>query len=108
MPTKKKTETTPEKLTPVVTPSASIYKPDRVITIDGKYRVEDEQRSDVMQNLQRDFKSKRIFTGEISSVEYTSGNIPYAVLYHGDFKVIIPASEVMDENTLENLKEEKE
>jgi len=71
-----------------------------VVSIDETRSVETE--SDKIQNdlldLVESMKGKRILTGTIQGVERSEDNhnISYAVLYHGEFKVIIPAEETVD------------
>ena len=71
----------------------------RVVSIDAERTVEtdtDRLRSDLL-DLVESFKSKRILTGTIQGVERLADNpeMSYAVIYHGDFKVIIPAEEMV-------------
>ena len=73
----------------------------RVVSIDAERTVEtdtDRLRSDLL-DLVESFKSKRILTGTIQGVERLSDNpeMSYAVIYHGDFKVIIPVLEAIEE-----------
>ena len=73
----------------------------RVVSIDAERTVEtdtDRLRSDLL-DLVESFKSKRILTGTIQGVERLADNpeMSYAVIYHGDFKVIIPVLEAIEE-----------
>lgn len=68
-----------------------------VITIDDRPSVEteaDKAKNDLLDLLESQ-KTGRILTGTIQGVEKTS-EATVAVLYHGDFKVIIPATEAVD------------
>ena len=51
-------------------------------------------------------KSRRVITGTIAGIEHMdeSPDLAYAVVYHGAFKVIIPASEMFefDEDAADN------
>jgi len=78
------------------------FVPNRIITIDGRYRAEDDDRAGVISELQRDFRRAKVLTGEIASVEFTSDGNPYAIIYRDDFKVIIPINEIVDENNFED------
>ena len=73
----------------------------RVVSIDAERTVEtdtDRLRNDLL-DLVESFKSKRILTGTIQGVERLADNpeMSYAVIYHGDFKVIIPVLEAIEE-----------
>lgn len=73
----------------------------RVVSIDAERTVEtdtDRLRSDLL-DLVESFKSKRILTGTIQGVERLADNpeMSYAVIYHGDFKVIVPVLEAIEE-----------
>ncbi len=73
----------------------------RVVSIDAERTVQtdtDRLRSDLL-DLVESLKSKKILTGTIQGVG-AAGNNPemsYAVIYHGDFKVIIPVLEAIEE-----------
>lgn len=75
-------------------------KPDfTIISIDDRPSVEteaDKAKNDLLDLLESQ-KTGRILTGTIQGIERSgdSGR-SLAVLYHGDFKVIIPASEAVD------------
>jgi len=71
----------------------------RVVTIDEQGSVEtpdDKARSDLI-DLVESQKSGRILTGTLQGVERNPDNpdLITAVLYHGDFKVIIPMAEAI-------------
>lgn len=73
----------------------------RVVSIDSERTVEtdtDRLRNDLL-DLVESFKSKRILTGTIQGVERleTDPDMSYAVIYHGDFKIIIPVTEAIEE-----------
>ncbi len=75
-------------------------KPAAVLTIDGQPTVEteaDKAKNDLLDLLESQ-KSGRILTGTIQGVERTEGSAshPLAVIYHGSFKVIIPAEEAVE------------
>lgn len=81
-------------------PSARRGRPSlNIVSIDGQRTVETDQdkaRNDLIDLLESQ-KSGRILTGTIQGVESTSDNPPnsLAVIYHGNFKVIIPAEEAV-------------
>jgi predicted RNA-binding protein with RPS1 domain len=71
-----------------------------VLTIDDERTVEtddDKLRNDLL-DLVESQKSKKILSGAIQGVERSAGNpnISFAVIYHGAFKVIIPADETVE------------
>ncbi|RKI69641.1 30S ribosomal protein S1 [bacterium 1xD42-67] len=73
----------------------------RVVSIDAERTVETESdrlRSDLL-DLVESFKGKKILTGTIQGVERLASNpdICYAVTYHGDFKIIIPVLDAIEE-----------
>ena len=68
-----------------------------VVSIDAERSVQtpdDKTQSDLL-DLVESLKSHRILTGTIQGVERSEENpdLSYAVVYHGDFKVVIPAEE---------------
>lgn len=70
-----------------------------VISIDDRLTVQteaDKAKNDLL-DLLESYKTGRILTGTIQGVERSGANGPaLAVLYHGDFKIIIPASEAVE------------
>lgn len=73
----------------------------RVVSIDSERTVEtdaDKLRNDLL-DLVESLKSKKILTGTIQGVERLADNpeMSYAVTYHGDYKVIIPVLEAVEE-----------
>lgn len=73
----------------------------RVVSIDAERTVEtdtDRLRNDLL-DLVESLKSKKILTGTIQGVERLADNpeMSYAVIYHGDFKIIIPVLEAIEE-----------
>lgn len=72
---------------------------ENILGFDEQRSVEtqaDKRASDIL-DLYESLKSKRILTDFIKGVERSQSNpmLSYAVLYHGDIKVIIPASEAV-------------
>ena len=66
----------------------------RVLAIDGKRTVEteaDKAKNDLL-DLMESLRSKRILTGMIQGVEGNPDAEPRAVVYRGEFKILIPAS----------------
>lgn len=73
----------------------------RVVSIDAERTVEtdtDKLRSDLL-DLVESLKGRKILTGTIQGVERLADNpeMSYAVTYHGDYKVIIPVLEAVEE-----------
>lgn len=81
---------------------ASVKPVQEVMTIDGERSVQtddDKAKNDLL-DLLESLKSGKVLTGIIQGVERTEkGNEPFAVIYHGVYKVIIPATELVDEPT---------
>jgi hypothetical protein len=75
-------------------------KPSPVLAIDEERTVEtsaDRMRNDLL-DLVESQKSHKILSGTIQGVERSADNpdISFAVIYHGAFKVIIPAEEAVE------------
>ena len=73
----------------------------RVVSIDAQRTVETERdklRNDLL-DLVESLKGRKILTGTIQGVERLASNpeMCYAVIYHGDIKVIIPVLEAVEE-----------
>lgn len=71
-----------------------------IVAIDDVRSVEtdeDKMRNDLL-DLVESMKSKKVLTGTIQGVERSEENpdLSFAVVYHGDFKVIIPAEEAVE------------
>lgn len=70
------------------------------VAIDGHLQVQTEadKARDALLDLVESMKTKRILTGTIQGVERPADNPSrtLAVLYHGDFKVMIPAEEAVE------------
>lgn len=72
-----------------------------VVSIDAERTVEtdaDKLRNDLL-DLVESLKSKKILTGTIQGVERLADDpeMSYAVTYHGDYKIIIPVLEAVEE-----------
>lgn len=81
-----------------------------VISLDGQrseLTPEARRRQDII-DLSESMKSRRVITGTIAGIEHMdeSPDLAYAVVYHGAFKVIIPASEMFefDEDAADNYR----
>ena len=81
-----------------------------VVSLDGQrseLTPEARRRQDLI-DLSESMKSRRVITGTIAGIERMDENpdLAYAVVYHGAFKVIIPASEMFefDESAAENYR----
>ncbi len=106
---KKKTDETPSEAHEE--PSAEMQQEEKpskprkrarrksVLSIDERPSVETEEekaQSDLI-DLLESLKTGRILTGTIQGVEQASDNsVSYAVIYHGVFKVIVPAAEAVE------------
>ena len=86
-------------------PKSRLRMPGRrgqhVVSIGAERTVEtdtDKLRSDLL-DLVESLKGKKILTGTIQGVERLADNpeMSYAVTYHGDYKVIIPVLEAVEE-----------
>ena len=75
-------------------------RPDPVISIDAHLGVETDadKARDALLDLVESMKTRRILTGTIQGVERPADNPArsIAVLYHGDFKIMIPAEEAVE------------
>jgi len=74
-------------------------KPKGIVSIDEERSVttlRDQVKSDLL-DLVESLKVKKILTDTIQGVERSEENhdLSYAVIYHGEFKVIIPATELV-------------
>lgn len=81
-----------------------------VVSLDGQrseLTPEARRRQDII-DLSESMKSRRVITGTIAGIEHMdeSPDLAYAVVYHGAFKVIIPASEMFefDEDSADNYR----
>jgi ribosomal protein S1 len=87
-------------LTDLIRPSRRRRNPaEPVLAIDGERSVEtqsDKLKNDLL-DLVESQKGRRILAGTIQGVERSAENpdISFAVIYHGAFKVIIPAEEAV-------------
>ncbi len=71
----------------------------KIISIDGKLKMdtEEEKRKKNLLTLKESLKSKKIITKEIHGVEKIGKDgLSVAVIWLGDFKIIIPTSECID------------
>jgi len=93
------TENLPEQPVSATPARGRRARPEPVLAIDGQRSVEtreDKLRNDLL-DLVESQKSRKILTGIIQGVERSSDNpnLSFAVIYHGEFKVIIPAEEAV-------------
>ena len=78
---------------PYVRPEMTVISIDERLTVQTEA---DKAKNDLL-DLLESYKTGRILTGTIQGVERSGDNGPaLAVLYHGDFKIIIPASEAVE------------
>jgi hypothetical protein len=78
-------------------PAPQMQRGERIVTIDDRLSVEtdsDKYQSDLI-DLVESQKGRKPLTGFIHGIE-RENNISFAVIYHGDFKVIIPAEEAVE------------
>jgi len=75
-------------------------KSNPIISIDQTRSVEtsDDRHNNNLLDLVESLKGKKILSGTVQGVERSDENhdLSYAVIYHGDFKVIIPAEQMVD------------
>jgi hypothetical protein len=101
-------EALPEPTAPQAQPRAA-RRGRGILSIDEERTVatrHDNVRNDLL-DLVESLKVKKILTGTVQGVERSDDNpdICYAVLYHGEFKVIIPAEAFVD--TPEDFRDQK-
>ena len=73
-------------------------KPAQVLSIDDRRTVEtdeDKAKNDLL-DLLESLRTGRILTGTIQGVERASDNQSMAVIYHGAYKIVIPAEEAVN------------
>lgn len=74
-------------------------RPAPVVSIDDRLGVETDadKARDAMLDLVESLKTRRILSGTVQGVERPGdGTNSVAVIYHGDFKVLIPAEEMVE------------
>ena len=80
--------------------ASRIPRPSPVLSIDGRLGVETEadKALNSLLDLVESLKSRRILTGTVEGIERGERDPEHcrAVLYHRDFKVIIPAEEMVE------------
>lgn len=72
-------------------------KPIQVVSIDEQRSVEteaDKERNDLI-DLLESLRAGKILTGTVQGVERSSDNRSMAIVYHGAFKIVIPAEEAV-------------
>lgn len=75
------------------------YRPAPVVSIDDRLGVETDadKARDAMLDLVESLKTRRILSGTVQGIERPGdGTNSVAVIYHGDFKVLIPAEEMVE------------
>jgi len=98
--TKKQSQSDSTPGSPEKPPAKKRARSPAVVSIDDTRSVEtsaDKHNNDLL-DLVESLKSKKILSGTIQGVERSADNpdLSYAVIYHGDFKVIIPAEQMVD------------
>lgn len=74
-------------------------RPAPVVSIDDRLGVETDadKARDAMLDLVESLKTRRILSGTVQGIERPGdGTNSVAVIYHGDFKVLIPAEEMVE------------
>ena len=74
-------------------------RPAPVVSIDDRLSVETDadKARDAMLDLVESLKTRRILSGTVQGIERPGdGTNSVAVIYHGDFKVLIPAEEMVE------------
>ena len=98
------TKTTQEQENPKADPTPrqthTRSRPSPVLSSDGRLGVEteaDKARNSLL-DLVESLKSRRILTGTVEGIERGERDPEHcrAVLYHGDFKIVIPAEEMVE------------
>ena len=86
------TEQSRQKLT-------NIRSDQRVVTIerDAAVQTQADTQMKYLLELLASLRSKHVLTGKLEGVEMSESSGPRASLYYGDFKVLIPFSELMDD-----------
>lgn len=96
--TRKKAEEVPSEPEAVL-PQRSPRQREAIVAIDDYRTVEteeDKQQNDLL-DLMESLKTKKRLTGTIQGVERSAGTAEsYAIVYHGIYKIMIPASEVVN------------
>lgn len=80
------------------TKKRTLAKSTQVLSIDDRRTVETEEdkaKNDLL-DLLESLKTGRILTGTIQGVERASDNQSMAVIYHGAYKIVIPAEEAVN------------
>lgn len=85
---------------PPAKPARRRRRADPIVAIDEQRSVEtheDKMRNDLL-DLVESLKGRKILTGTIQGIERAPDNpeLSFAVLYHGELKVIIPATETVE------------
>ena len=82
------------------TPRRRRSRANAIVSIDESRSVETsaDKHNNNLLDLVESMKSKKILSGMIQGIERSAENssLSYAVIYHGDFKVIIPAEELTE------------
>ena len=77
---------------------SNIRSDQRIVSIDSKPSVQTEadQQMNYLVNLVASLRSKHILCGRLQGSENSSSGEPRGILQYGEFKVLIPSSEMMD------------
>lgn len=95
-------QTPSEELTPTEQSRqkfTNIRSDQRVVTIerDAAVQTQADTQMKYLLELLASLRSKHVLTGKLEGVEMSESSGPRASLYYGDFKVLIPFSELMDD-----------
>lgn len=82
------------------TPRRNVRRNETVISIDEERTVQttaDKLQSDLL-DLVESLKSRKVLTGTIQGIERSeeTPELSFAVIYHGEFKIIIPAEQTVE------------
>lgn len=77
---------------------SNIRSDQRIVSIDSKPSVQTEadQQMNYLVNLVASLRRKHILCGRLQGSENSSSGEPRGILQYGEFKVLIPSSEMMD------------
>lgn len=77
---------------------SNIQSDIRIVSIDSRATVatEADRQMNCLLDLIESLRSTKILSGKIEGVETSESGAPSVVLYHGEFKIIIPSFEAID------------
>lgn len=77
---------------------SNIYSDIRIVSIDARPTVatDADRQMNYLLDLIESLRSTKILSGKIEGVESSESGAPSVILYHGEFKIIIPSFEAID------------